>query len=63
MLKILKWALAGVAQWIVRQPANQRVVSSIPCWGTLLGKSLGSWLLQTMSAQRTAEGHVLSSKE
>ena len=30
-------ALAGVAQWIERQPANQRVPSSIPSQGTYLG--------------------------
>ena len=30
-------ALAGVAQWIECQPANQRVASSIPSQGTCLG--------------------------
>ena len=30
-------ALAGVAQWIERRPANQRVASSIPSQGTCLG--------------------------
>ena len=30
-------ALTGVAQWIERQPANQRVASSIPSQGTCLG--------------------------
>ena len=30
-------ALAGVTQWIERQPANQRVASSIPSQGTCLG--------------------------
>ena len=30
-------ALAGVAQWIERQPANQRVTGSIPSQGTRLG--------------------------
>ena len=30
-------ALADVAQWIERQPANQRVTGSIPCQGTCLG--------------------------
>ena len=31
------FALAGVAQWIERQPANQRVASSNPSQGTCLG--------------------------
>ena len=31
------WALAGVAQWIERRPANQRVANSIPSQGTCLG--------------------------
>ena len=30
-------ALAGVAQWIELQPANQRVASLIPSQGTCLG--------------------------
>ena len=30
-------ALAGVAQWIECQPANQRVSGSIPSQGTCLG--------------------------
>ena len=30
-------ALAGVAQWIECQPANQRVMGSIPSQGTCLG--------------------------
>ena len=30
-------ALAGVAQWIEQQPANQRVASLIPSQGTCLG--------------------------
>ena len=30
-------ALAGVAQWIEHQPANQRVAHSIPSQGTCLG--------------------------
>ena len=29
--------LAGVAQWIERQPANQKVTGSIPSQGTCLG--------------------------
>ena len=33
----LKAALVGVAQWIERQPANQRVTGSIPSQGTCLG--------------------------
>ena len=35
--KILRAALAGVAQWIVCQPANQRVTGSTPSQGTGLG--------------------------
>ena len=34
--------LAGVAQWIECQPANQRVTSSIPSQGTCLGCRAGS---------------------
>ena len=30
-------ALAGVAQWIEHQPANQRVAGSIPSQGIWLG--------------------------
>ena len=30
-------ALAGVAQWIERQPVNQRVTTLIPSQGTCLG--------------------------
>ena len=30
------WALAGMAQWIELQPANQRVTGSIPSQGTCL---------------------------
>ena len=30
-------ALAGVAQWIERQPANHRVTGLIPSQGTSLG--------------------------
>ena len=37
LLKVLHLALAGVAQWIVCLPANQRVVGSIPGQGTCLG--------------------------
>ena len=36
-------ALAGVAQWIERQPANQRVTGWIPSQGTCLGCRPGSW--------------------
>ena len=36
-IKNEKRALAGVAQWIERQPANQRVTGSIPSQGTGLG--------------------------
>ena len=35
--KCLITALAGVAQWIERWPANQEVVGSIPSQGTCLG--------------------------
>ena len=46
-------ALAGVAQWIECQPANQRVTSSVPSQGTCLGCALrpgwartrGNWLM------------------
>ena len=31
------FALAGIAQWIECQPANQRVTSLIPSQGTCLG--------------------------
>ena len=36
-IKIMKLALADVAQWIERGPVNQRVASSIPSQGTFLG--------------------------
>ena len=39
-LKKKKSALAGVAQWIEHQPANQRVAGSIPSQGTCLGCGL-----------------------
>ena len=32
-----KEALAGLAQWVERQPANQRVTGSIPSQGKCLG--------------------------
>ena len=32
----IKTALAGVAQWTERQPANQKVAGSIPSQGTCL---------------------------
>ena len=35
-------ALAGVAQWIERGPAKQRVMGSIPSRGTGLGCGPGS---------------------
>ena len=35
-------ALAGVAQWIELQPANQRVTGSIPSQGTCLGCGTGA---------------------
>ena len=37
LLKEVRQALAGVAQWTECQPANQRVASSIPSQGTCLG--------------------------
>ena len=37
-------ALTGVAQWIEHQPANQRVISSIPSQGTCLGYWAGPQL-------------------
>ena len=40
-LKNPHWDLAGVFQWIERQPANQRVAGSIPSQGTYLGCGLG----------------------
>ena len=42
-IKITKSTLAGVAQWIERQPANQRVTGSIPSQGTCLGCRPGPW--------------------
>ena len=37
LIRMMKWALAGVAQWIEHQPVNQGVASSIPGQGTCLG--------------------------
>ena len=37
-------ALAGVAQWIEHQPANQKVAGSIPSQGT--AGPLGVWEMQ-----------------
>ena len=39
--KNLNVALAGVAQWIECQPANQQVAGSIPIEGTRLGRRPG----------------------
>ena len=39
--KIMKIALAVVAQWIVHRPANQMVPGLIPSQGTFLGCRLG----------------------
>ena len=39
--KMTKAALAGVAQWIERQPVNQRVTGLIPSQGTCLGYGPG----------------------
>ena len=36
-VKIMKEALAGVAQWTECQPVNQGVTGSIPSRGTCLG--------------------------
>ena len=36
-IKIDDFSLAGVAQWVECQPANQRVTSSIPSQGTCIG--------------------------
>ena len=35
-------ALAGDAQWIEHQPANQRAAGSIPSWGTCQGYRPGA---------------------
>ena len=40
MLKLSLIALAGVAQWIEYQLANQKVARSIPSQGTCLGFGL-----------------------
>ena len=42
IIKKLKLALAGVAQWIECWPANQRVTGLIPSQGTCLGCGSGS---------------------
>ena len=42
--KVTLSAMAGVAQWIECQPANQRVTSSVPSQGTHLGCGPGSQL-------------------
>ena len=44
LLKKLNIFLTGVAQWIERRPANQRVTGSIPSQGTCLGCRPGAWL-------------------
>ena len=36
ILRIQRFALAGVAQWIERRPANGKIASSIPCQGICL---------------------------
>ena len=41
--KISFVALAGIAQWIERRPANQKVSGSIPSQGTCLGCRPGPW--------------------
>ena len=42
IIKTLQHALAGVAQWIEHQPANQRVTGLIPSQGPCLGCWPGS---------------------
>ena len=42
-IKILKTALAGVAQWIEHWPVNQRFAGSISSQGTCLGCGPGPW--------------------
>ena len=42
--KINKFALAAVAQWIERQPANQKVTDLIPGQGTCQGCGPGPQL-------------------
>ena len=42
-LKKNQRCLAGVAQWIEHQPANQRVAGSIPNQDTCLGYRSGPW--------------------
>ena len=44
LIKKLKGALAGVAQWIECWPANQRVTNSIPSQGTCLAFRAGPQL-------------------
>ena len=39
--KLIKCALAGVAQWVEHQPVNQKVAGSIPSQGTCLGGGPG----------------------
>ena len=44
LFKNIVLVLAGVAQWIERQPVNQKVTSLIPSQGTGLGCGPGPWL-------------------
>ena len=43
MSQRMKTALAGVAQWVECQPANQGVAGSIPSQGTCPGCGPGPW--------------------
>ena len=52
-LKVHTFALAGVAQWIERQPMNQRVTGSIPSQGTCLGCKPGLWWGMVVSGNHT----------
>ena len=47
------YALAGVAQWIKCQPANQRVICSIPSQGTCLGCGPGPPVERHMRGNHT----------
>ena len=55
ILKVIRRAVAGVAQLIEHQPANQRVSSSIPSQGICLGFGPGpQW------GVRERQPHILS---
>ena len=44
MVKMIKVALAGIAQWIECRPVNRKVTGSIPGQGMCLGFALGPQL-------------------